>query len=39
MPIEIKLDMGSVNNVELSLENQSNPHKGLNIEGMKIIIR
>jgi len=39
MPIEIKLDIGKVNDLELSLENQSNPHKGLNIDGLNIVIQ
>lgn len=36
---EIKLDAGIVNHVELSFKNGSNPHKGLNMDGLSIVIK
>jgi len=35
----VNLDLDKINEIELSLEDKSNPHKGLNIEKLKIKIK
>ncbi len=35
----VNLDLDKINKIELSLEDKSNPHKGLNIEKLKIKIK
>lgn len=34
----VKLNNGKINEIELSLVDQSNPHKGMTIEGLEIRI-
>lgn len=38
-PIEVSFDKGRINEIELALKDQSNPHKGLNQEELEILIK